>query len=137
MLVQKIRKICPDLTSKDFGPRGTIRVEDDGSGPRIVKWEHPTIEQPTQEQLDGITIDPDAPPVPASITPRQCRLILEAQGLLDAVEDIIQRQDRATRIAWEYASEFRRNDPLLLALAQTLGLKSAQIDQFFIAAAKL
>jgi hypothetical protein len=75
--------------------------------------------------------------VPKSITPRQCRLILLQQGLLSSVEAMIAGQDEATRIAWEYASEFRRDDPLLLALAQNLQLTSEQIDQFFIAAAQL
>lgn len=87
------------------------------------------------------TIDPATlpPPVPSSITPRQCRLVLEAQGLLDTVEAMIQQQDKPTRIAWEYASEFRRNDPLLLQLAASLTppLTREQLDQFFIAAAQL
>lgn len=78
-------------------------------------------------------------PVPASITPRQCRLILSAQGLLSDVEAMIAQQDEATRITWEYALEFRRDDPLLVQLAANLvpPLTDEQIDQFFIAAAQL
>lgn len=75
--------------------------------------------------------------VPNSITPRQCRLVLMAQGLLPQVEAMIQQQDEATRITWEYALEFRRDDPLLNALAVNIGLTDEQIDQFFIAAAQL
>lgn len=74
-------------------------------------------------------------PVPESITPRQCRLILLSQNLLDQVETMIKTQDRAVQLAWEYASEFRRDDPLLDQLAKGLGLTDAQLDQFFIAAA--
>lgn len=77
------------------------------------------------------------PAVPFSITPRQCRLILLAQGLLADVEAMITQQDEATRITWEFASEFRRDDPLLNQLAVNLGLTPEQIDQFFIAAAQL
>lgn len=76
-------------------------------------------------------------PVPKSITPRQCRLILSQQRLLDSVEEMIAQQDRATQITWEYALEFRRDDPLLNQLAVNLNLKKEQIDQFFIEAAKL
>lgn len=76
-------------------------------------------------------------PVPASVTPRQVRLLLLSQNLLDRVEAMIAQQDEATRITWEYASEFRRDDPLLLALAGNLGLTEEQIDQFFIAAAQI
>ena len=76
-------------------------------------------------------------PVPASVTPRQVRLLLLQQGLLDQVEAMIAQQDKATQIAWQYAEIFRRDDPLLNGLAQNLGLSSAQIDQFFIAAAAI
>lgn len=79
----------------------------------------------------------EPPPVPKSITPRQCRLILMSQGLLATVEAMIAQQDEATRITWEYALEFKRDDPLLLSLATNLNLTSEQIDQFFIAAAQL
>lgn len=71
------------------------------------------------------------------ITPRQCRLILMQQGLLETVKEMIAQQDEETKITWEYALEFRRNDPLLLALATNLNLSSEQIDQFFIAASQL
>jgi hypothetical protein len=77
-----------------------------------------------------------APP-PDSITPRQCRLLLLQQGLLADVEAMIAAQDEATRITWEYALEFRRDDPLLNQLAANLELTNEQIDQFFIAASEL
>lgn len=85
------------------------------------------------------TVDPATlpPPVPYSITPRQCRLILSQQGMLASVEQTIAGMDEATRITWEYALEFRRDDPLLNALAVNLGLTSEQIDAFFIAATQL
>ena len=50
---------------------------------------------------------------------------------------MIKAQDRATQITWEFASEFRRDDPLLDKLATNLDLTQPQIDQFFIAAAAL
>jgi hypothetical protein len=85
------------------------------------------------------TVDPSTlpPPVPSSITPRQCRLILAQQGMLSTVEATIAQMDEATRITWEYALEFKRYDPLLIDLGVDLGLTSAQIDRFFIAAAQL
>lgn len=77
--------------------------------------------------------------VPSSVTPRQVRLVLLAQGLLTSVEAMIAEQDEATQITWKYASEFRRDDPLLAQLAVNLvpPLSSQQIDEFFIAAAAL
>ena len=77
------------------------------------------------------------PKVPASVTPRQVRLLLLSQNLLSQVEAIIAASDEPTKITWQYASEFRRDDPLLAALSQQLGLTSEQVDQFFIAASQL
>jgi hypothetical protein len=53
MLYDKIKTIYPELTSEDFSPRGTIRLQNDsdGKGDYIAKWEHPTLAQPTEEQL--------------------------------------------------------------------------------------
>ena len=56
-LFQKIISIYPELTDSDFSLRGTITLQNDsnGQGDYIAKWEHPTLAQPTQEQLDGIS----------------------------------------------------------------------------------
>lgn len=75
--------------------------------------------------------------VPASVSPRQVRLLLLQQGLLSSVEAMIAARDAATRITWEYALEFRRDDPLLASLASDLGLTSEQVDDFFISASQL
>lgn len=77
------------------------------------------------------------PKVPASVTPRQVRLLLLQQGLLSQVEAMIAAGDEAAKITWEFASEFRRDDPLLLALSSQLGLTPQQVDGFFIAAAQI
>jgi hypothetical protein len=53
----KILAIYPELTNSDFDSRlGTIelRNDSDGRGDYIAKWEHPTLAQPTQEQLDAV-----------------------------------------------------------------------------------
>jgi len=78
-----------------------------------------------------------AAPIPDIVSARQARLALLQGGILASVEAMIAQQDEATRIAWEYATEFRRSDPLLAALAQNLGLSEAQIDQFFATASGL
>lgn len=89
----------------------------------------------TQEEIDAVLAAASAPPpVPASVTPRQARLLLLSQNLLAQVESIIAASDEATRIEWQYASEFRRDDPLLLSLATSLNLTEQQLDDFFIAA---
>ena len=52
-LINKIRNIYPSLTEDDFDLAGTIKLYDknDGSGPFIQKWSHPTLARPTDAQL--------------------------------------------------------------------------------------
>lgn len=56
-LYEKIIALYPQLTSDEFGIRGSIMLQNDsdGRGDYIAKWEHPTLARPTQEQLDAIT----------------------------------------------------------------------------------
>jgi hypothetical protein len=56
-LYEKIIAKHPELTVDDFHPAtGIILLVDDsdGFGPYIAKWEHPTLSQPSDEEL-GIT----------------------------------------------------------------------------------
>ena len=52
-LFEKITTLYPELKIEDFGPRGTIMLQNDsdGKGDYIAKWEHPTLPRPTEEQL--------------------------------------------------------------------------------------
>lgn len=52
-LVEKIIVLYPELETYDFA-FGVIRLQNDGDGDYIAKWEHPTLPRPTQEQLDGV-----------------------------------------------------------------------------------
>jgi len=54
MLSEKIKLIYPQLTNDDFSPSiGTIIIQNDsdGKGDYIAKWNHPTLLEPTLEQL--------------------------------------------------------------------------------------
>jgi hypothetical protein len=53
-LYDKIKTIYPVLTEVDFSPiTGTILLQNDsdGKGDYIKKWAHPTLSEPTAEQL--------------------------------------------------------------------------------------
>ena len=52
-LVDKIKAVYPELSDYDFA-LGDIQLQDQGNGAYIAKWEHPTLAQPTQEQLDAV-----------------------------------------------------------------------------------
>lgn len=116
---------CPGVPNPIKLPNGDIvhapSLNEDYDGYSLIEW---------------IAQGPEAS-VPLSVSPRQVRLLLLQQNLLADVEAMIAAQDEATRITWEYAIEFRRDDPLLSQLASSLGLSEAQIDKFFVAAAGL
>jgi hypothetical protein len=57
-IVEKIMALYPSLTQQDFSPiNGTITLQNnsDGKGDYIRSWNHPTLTQPTPEQLAAIT----------------------------------------------------------------------------------
>ncbi len=56
-LCERILTIYPELNGYDFA-LGSIRLQDDGDGNTyIAVWDHPTLERPSQEQLDALTGD--------------------------------------------------------------------------------
>lgn len=85
------------------------------------------------------TVDPATlpPPVPNVVSPRQARLALLSAGKLDAVNAAVAEADAATRIAWEFATEVRRDDAGVIALAAAIGIAESDLDALFINAAQL
>ena len=115
----------------DIAPEGFTVIELEDSHKVGPGWEWIS-------GTDFLDTTPPPPPfIPRVVSARQARLLLLNQGLLADVEAMIAQQDEATRITWEYATEFRRNDPLLVALSQNLGLTEQQVDDFFIQAYQL
>ena len=85
--------------------------------------------------------EPFPAPIPQIITARQGKLTLLDSGIYQNVLDYINglSGDEAIRakISWEAATEFNRDDPVLVAITQALGLTSEEIDQMFIHGASL
>jgi len=54
MLYDKIMALYPSLTQQDFLTVITLQNDSDGKGDYIAKWEHPTLKQPTEAQLNGV-----------------------------------------------------------------------------------
>jgi hypothetical protein len=74
--------------------------------------------------------------VPKAVTMRQARLALLAAGHLVTVDAALS-QDTAAKIQWEYATHVYRTEPLVGQMALLLGMSDQQLDELFIAAAKL
>lgn len=77
-----------------------------------------------------------APIVPAKVTQLQFRRALRLAGIKATVDAYIAAQDEETVEAWDYASEFRRDSPLLNAAAVALygDDAAARLDALFLAA---
>ena len=76
--------------------------------------------------------------VPAKISMRQARLVLNANGLLDTITNAINASsDEEMKIEWEYATEVERNWTSLVALTASLGMSSDDVDNLFIAGKEL
>lgn len=75
--------------------------------------------------------------IPDSVSSRQFKLQLLADGFLDDVEAWIAAQDRAVQIAYENSGSFVRAEPMMQAGFAALGFTEEQGDAFFTAAALL
>ena len=74
---------------------------------------------------------------PEIVSMRQARLALLQANLLTLVSEAIENGSEADKITWEYATEVRRDDALVLNLSQALDLTDAMLDDLFILAASL
>lgn len=77
------------------------------------------------------------PKVPESVTPRQIRQALTAINLRASVEAAVAASDQDVKDWWEFATEFRRDHPTVLAMAAGLGVSDAELDGLWILAASL
>ena len=59
-LVQRLKKLEPSLTDRDFSPTmdGTIVLQDDadGNGAYIKSWNHSSITQPTDDTIKAVVL---------------------------------------------------------------------------------
>lgn len=85
----------------------------------------------------------NAPPpaAPSVVSMRQARLALLGAGLLSQVDTALDQMDEPNRsaamIEWEYATELRRDHPLVASLSAALELTEQQIDDLFMAAGSI
>ena len=90
---------------------------------------------------EGNTPDPAdvvAPPVPVVVVSAwQIRKALNQIGLRDAVEEAVTQANSETYDAWEYATEFERDHPLVVSFGTALGKTPEELDALFALAVTL
>ena len=77
------------------------------------------------------------PKVLASVSPRQIRQALTHANLRTAVESSIAAGDQDGKDWWEFATQFERLHPKVVAMGQALGQTEAQLDDLWHLAASL
>ena len=90
----------------------------------------------TMDNLAAVLADVGVPPF-APVTPLQARKALRQMGMIDTVNATVAAASADVKDAWEFASEVRRDDPMLQALQAQLGLTQAQVDALFVLASTL
>ena len=96
------------------------RIDDDGRIRMTCSVEHPPF---LAWLAQGNVPDPaDSPqPIALSCSPWQMRKALRRLGLLNAVKQAVEASDNEDlKDGWEYATEFRQDDPLCIAMAQAM-----------------
>lgn len=101
------------------------------AGSWIERWE---VEQYTSEELATRLM---LWRQNATCTPFQGRMALADAGLLSGVEAAVAQADEKTKVAWEYALEWKRMSPLIATLATALNITDEQIDTLFKEAASV
>jgi len=129
LIIQNTR-IAGTATDAYEGPDGFITAPVDFDVSRMCEY----------VIADGVASIPP-PSIPQSVTMRQARLALHAAGLLTLVDAAIasmpEPDKTAAQITWEFAQTVDRQFGMVPQLAAALGMTETQIDDLFIAAAKL
>jgi len=97
------------------------------------------VTQQAQDLANGILAawDWDAPPVPAEVSPLQAKIALSRSGYLGNVEQVVESWGPEALIAYRNALTFRRDSPMLRAIAASIPDLPEDLDDIFRAAAMI
>lgn len=118
---------------KSLVPEAEVVIRGD-----VIEWIQPSTAPVTDEQIETeyqrLLVEAQKVKV---VSMRQARLALLQAGLLTSVEEAVAAGDEAGKITWEYATEVRRDDPLVTNLSAALDLSEGQLDALFSLASTL
>lgn len=91
----------------------------------------------TPEEMKELQQIGKAKNIPQIITARQLRLALLEKGVdINKIDKIInalpEEQKTVAQISWEYAHTFERNNPMLLQVAEAIGITEEELNDIFI-----
>ncbi len=115
--------------------RGGFYQVEVNSEDEIPGWTKSLVRLSETERLAMIVAVAEV--VPKVVSMRQARLALLAAGKLGAIDDAVQQIGGAALIEWEYATEVRRDSPLVNQISVALEMSEEYLDALFIQAAQL
>jgi len=106
---------------------------------QLILDENPNHYKEKKGDVVNIYTGEDMPvePVPQTVSPRQIRIALTATGLRSTVENAVKAGSQDLKDWWEYALDIERGHPLIVSMAQSLGVNEQQLDDLFSLAATL
>lgn len=85
-----------------------------------------------QQAIPVLVAAPTSEAIPTNIVNNvQIRLALSQTGLRDAVENAVSASSQSVKDWYNHSLRFSRTDPMVLAVAQALGVTSAQLDSLW------
>lgn len=107
-----------------------------GAEPPAGAIEVPTAPQDARQVWQSNDWSPVPVDVPQEVTRFQALAALHISGWLEAVKAVMAdpTTDPLTVLAFDSAQTFKRYSPMVLNMAQALGLSEQQVDSLFIAA---
>ena len=130
----------PQVSQLEFWQHSMLQGVEQVEGKWYTKYVPGPVFETLQEQNEYVA-QKTLERIPSVVTARQARLALLQAGKLAAVAAAIAAlpspAKEAAQIEWEYATEIRRDWPLVQTLAPVLGMSAADLDALFIAAAAL
>jgi hypothetical protein len=92
----------------------------------------------TDEEAEALRPLPVTPPVVYTCSPWQIRKALNLANLRQPVEDAVAAStDIALKDGWEFATEFRSDDPFVITFGAMLGKSEEETGQFILLASQL
>ena len=115
-----------------------VAPEDFAPGPSMRVLDAASRAAPGWKWAAGVFLPPsDLAPVPEKVSDLQFRLALNALGLREQAETVIERGTQGLRDYWGRALEIHRTHPLIAEAGGALGKSDAEIDALFRLAAEM
>lgn len=120
---------------------GSFVVTDVSDEPEEVKEATANLWTPEVVDAFKAAFPPPPPPPPPDLAPWQFRAMLKLSGkepaLMAFFDALPQQQQIIAKAKLEYTLSFRRNNPLVLAAQQAMGITDAALDALWAQAAAL